>query len=136
MFPAFYFSGDLGVLILRAMLGVIFIVHGFPKIKNLKTTGEGFGMMGFRPGIFWGTMVGLLEFFGGIALILGFLVQPLAFLFCVEFLTICIWKVKNNQMFIEGKLELDLLILAAVFFLFTVGAGAFSLDSLFLFGTL
>jgi putative oxidoreductase len=125
--------GSWGLLLLRVVVGAIMIVHGFPKLKNLKATGAGFAGMGFRPGIFWGTVTALLESFGGIALVLGILTVPLAAFFVVEFLVIIIWKIGKHMPFVGGW-ELDLLILAAAAVLFFSGAGAISLDHLLMLG--
>ena len=38
---------DVALLILRLALGLIFLVHGLPKLMNLKKTGESFAAMGF-----------------------------------------------------------------------------------------
>jgi putative oxidoreductase len=127
MYPISLLYGGWGSLFLRLVFGAIMIAHGFPKLKNLKATGSGFEGMGFRPGIFWGTVTALLESFGGIALILGIFTVPLAAFFAVEFLVIIIWKLGKHMPFVGGW-EFDLLILAAAVMLFFSGAGMMSLD--------
>ena len=68
----------------RMFCGIVFIVHGTPKIMNLEATSQQFASMGF-PG--WMAIpVALLEFFGGIVLAVGFLTRILAGLFLVEML--------------------------------------------------
>ena len=133
MFPLLAIFSDWAILVMRLVFGGMMVVHGWPKIKNLKTNGNNFSSMGFKPGIFWGTVVALTEFFGGLAFVFGFYVQIVAMLFVVEFLTILIWKVKGRQPFIGG-VELDLLLFAAALCLMTLGAGAFSLDRYFFLG--
>lgn len=129
MYPLLLLTSGWGLLFLRVVFGAIMTAHGFPKLKNLKTTGVNFAGMGFRPGAFWGTVVALLEFFGGIALILGIVAVPFAALFVVEFLVIVIWKLAKHGAFVGGW-EFDLLLLAAAAMLFFFGAGAWSLDAL------
>ncbi len=129
MIQLFYVFSDWGILALRLVLGAIFIAHGWPKIKNLKGTAEAFRGMGFRPGRFWATLIALLEFVGGIALLLGFLTQIFALLFALEFVVI-ILKVKRKKGLVEGY-EFDLLILAALLALVTLGGGSISADSFF-----
>lgn len=126
--PPLYFNWSL--LILRVVLGAIFLAHGWPKIKNIKTVGGNFSAMGFWLGAFWGPVVALVEFFGGLALIAGFYTQAAAALFVGEFVVINIWKFSKRQPFI-GNRELDLLIFGAISVLLTFGAGAFSLDRYF-----
>ena len=118
---------DFGLLFFRAVFGVIMMVHGFPKLKNLKETSLNFANMGFRPGAFWGTLAALLESLGGIALTFGFMAIPLAGLFVLEFLTIVIWKISKHMPF-AGGWEFDLLLCSAPLMLFLFGAGMTSLD--------
>ncbi len=126
--PLWVFS-DWGLLILRVVLGLILVVHGWPKLKGLKQTAENFSQMGFQPGIFWATIIMLLECFGGLLLFLGFFTQIIALFVAIEFIVILL-KVKRKAAFVGGC-ELDLLILAAALALLTLGAGRFSLDSVF-----
>jgi len=133
MYPFLLLLSGWGLLVLRLALGAIMVVHGFPKLKNLKETGSNFSNMGFRPGMFWGTLAARLESFGGIALIFGVLTVPFALLFMGEFFVIVIWKIAKHGAF-AGGWELDLLILAAAATLFFSGAGAISLDHLLLVG--
>jgi putative oxidoreductase len=134
MFPLYFLYDMWPVLILRIALGVIFIVHGWPKLRDLKTTAQNFNAMGFRPGKIFGTLAALLEFFGGIAIIAGFLTAFFAGLFALEFITILFWRWFKKMPFVGGW-ELDLLIFAGVIALFALGGGAFSLDRI-LFGWL
>lgn len=133
MLSTFFFYGGLGVFALRIVLGVIFIVHGWPKLKNLKQTAAMFNGMGFKPGGFWGTLVALLECAGGLALLLGFYTQVFAVLFALQFATIVVWKIAKGQPF-AGGWEFDLLILAALLALALNGGGSYSLDRAFFLG--
>ena len=134
MLSTFFFYGGVSVFVLRLALAAVFLVHGGRKIGNLKRTAAGFNAMGFKPGSFWGTLVALLEFFGGgIAFALGFLVQPIAILLALQFITIIIWKLAKKQSFVGGW-ELDLVIFAGLLVLAANGAGAWSLDRIFFLG--
>ncbi len=121
---------DWALAFLRIVLGLLFVFHGWPKIKNLRATAENFSNMGFRPGVFWGPLVAGVEFFGGLALILGIWTPIVAALLTVQFLVIIVWKIWRGE-WSFSNLELDLLILAVALLLLTMGAGALSLDSLF-----
>jgi putative oxidoreductase len=133
MFPLLYIFSDVSVLFLRLVLGLIFVAHGWPKIKSLKTTAQNFSAMGFKPGVFWGPLTAILEFFGGIVLILGLYVQIAAFLFAVEFLVVNAWKILKRQGFVGG-FDFDLLIFVAVLVLLTFGGGAISADKFLFLG--
>jgi len=127
MFPLYFLYDMWPVLILRLALGLIFIVHGWMKLRDLKQNAQNFEAMGFRPGKVFGLAPAFLEFFGGIALVLGFLVPWVAALFIIEFIVVLLWRWMKRLPFVGGW-ELDLLILAGVIALFSLGGGAFSLD--------
>ena|SRR3989338_9590172 len=126
----FSFYSDWALALLRIILGVLLLVHGLPKLKDLKATSAGFASMGFKPGAFWGPLVALAEFFGGLALVLGIGTEFAAMVFVIQFAVITAWKIIRRQAF-AGGFEIDLLILGAAAILLTQGAGAFSLDKFF-----
>ena len=130
MIQLFFAFSDWTVLILRLAVGLIFLAHGLEKIKNLKGTQGWFDSIGFKPGVFWGSLVTFLEFFGGIALMLGFLVQPLVLLLATQMMVATAWKIRIKQKLIGGY-ELDLILVGALLVLAAVGSGFYSLDSYF-----
>lgn len=121
---------DVALLILRLALGGLLIAHGWPKLRNLKKTAADFGQMGFKPGALFGSIAAFLEFFGGVAIAAGFMIQPVAALFVMEFIVITIWRIFKKHTFVGGW-ELDLLILGAVILLLSLGAGGYSADTYF-----
>ena len=125
----FIFS-DCGIFILRLALGLIFLVHGWPKLKNLKVTAQNFEMMGFKPGAFWGTIVALVESFGSLLLIAGLFTQVAALLIAFQMLVATVWKIKKGQG-LAGGYELDLILAVSALLLTTLGSGAYSLDNYF-----
>jgi putative oxidoreductase len=73
----------------RVFCGIVFIIHGTPKIMNLAGTStffaENFGIPG------WAAIpIAILEFFGGILLVTGFLTRILAGLFIIEMIVAAI----------------------------------------------
>ncbi len=133
MFSLTAFFGDWSLLILRIVFGAIFVFHGWPKFRHMKTAATNFSSMGFRPGFFWGPLVAIVEFAGGLLFFAGFYTQVAAAFIAAEFLVIIVWKIAKWQPFIGG-LELDLLIFAVALVLFTNGGGAFSIDQLISLG--
>ncbi|MEK7086655.1 MAG: DoxX family protein, partial [Patescibacteria group bacterium] len=113
-------------LSLRIVLGIILVVHGWPKIKNLRATAENFAAMGLKPAKFLATIVALLEFFGGLMIVAGLLTQVIAIFAAIQFLVV-IFKVKGKQGLVGGY-ELELLILASAIILAVLGSGFYSLD--------
>jgi uncharacterized membrane protein YphA (DoxX/SURF4 family) len=50
---------------LRVIMGLAFIVHGYPKITQLSLTAQNFDQQGFVPGLFWASLVAIVECVGG-----------------------------------------------------------------------
>jgi len=121
---------DWALLILRLVLALILIAHGWPKIKNLEKTAQNFNAMGFRPGRFWGALVAFVESIGSLLLLLGLLTQVAALILALEFVVIMLWRLKTKQKLVLGY-ELDLIILAALLVLASIGSELYSLDNYF-----
>ena len=126
MIPVLLVFSDWGILSLRIVLGIILVVHGWPKIKNLRATAENFAAMGLKPAKFLATIVALLEFFGGLMIVAGLLTQVIAIFAAIQFLVV-IFKVNGKQGLVGGY-ELELLILASAIILAVLGSGFYSLD--------
>lgn len=127
LFPQVFYLSELAPLILRLVLGAVFIAHGYPKLfKDFYGTAAFFESVGLKPAKFWVLVVGSVEFFGGILLILGLFTQAVALLIVINMLG-AIWKVKFKQGFVNGY-EFDLALLAMAATLFFLGAGAYSID--------
>ena len=123
----FIWSG-ITLLLLRIFYGVLFVAHGWPKIKDLMQNAKNFEGMGFRPGLFWGTLVALLEFFGGLAIIAGLFTQVLGLLLAVEMIVATIWRLKMKHKFVGGyEFEIALILIGLI--LATMGGGDFALDN-------
>lgn len=121
-----FLYGDWAMLALRVVIGIIFLVHGWPKLKDIKGTAGWLGSEGFKPGIFWAVVIAILEVFGGLGLILGIYVQVLAALFAVQMFTGTIWKMKKGMKLVNGY-EIDLALLAGALVLLTLGPGTYAL---------
>jgi putative oxidoreductase len=131
MLSVFTFYGGFAVFVLRVSLAAILIAHGWPKVKHPKKTREWFASVGFKPGWLFGSLAMVVEFFGGIALLIGFLVPFVAFFVILEFFVIIFWKIARKMPLVGGW-EIDLLILAGAVVLFYLGSGSYALDHVFL----
>lgn len=124
---------SVAALLLRLIIGSVFIIHGYPKFSaaQRKQGGEWLKSMGLPSGLI--LFAAVAEFFGGLALLLGILTQVIAVLFALFMLsTTWLSKVKMKKKFIGGY-EVDVILLVASLALAALGAGAFSLNYL-LFG--
>ncbi len=101
------------------------LYYGYPKIKNLQKNARETSEMGFKPGMFWGTIIASVEFFGGIAIIIGLYADIWAALYGFICITGTFWKLKMRLMFTDCSYDLMLLTLCAV--LLGFGPGAFAL---------
>ena len=127
IFPSFLDYAIFAPFILRVVLGLVFVVHGYPKLFGGFTQTVGFfDSIGIKPAKFWVFVVGAVEFFGGIALILGFATQIAAALIAINML-VAIWKVKFKMGFMNGY-EFDLVLLIVALSLVLTGAGAYAID--------
>lgn len=129
---------DFAPLVLRLVLGVLFAAHGYPKLFKMYAGFAGWlESIGIRPGRFWALVVGVVEFFGGLALILGIFVQYAALLLAINMLVamaVTKWgKVRLIEMEKMGW-ELDLALLAIAVALIFWGAGEYSLGRYFFIG--
>src|SRR3989344_7803034 len=112
-------SADWAPLALRLVLAAVFIVHGYPKLfKDFQGTSGFLANLGFKPGAFWAVVLGVSEFFGGIALLLGVVSRIVASLLIISMTVatlIKIFKWKSSFSSKEGMgWEFDLLILAGL----------------------
>ncbi len=120
---------DVAATFARVLLGALFLVHGLPKMKNLKGAIGFVEGTGFPGGAAFAVAFSLLEFFGGIALVLGLLTQVVAVLFVLEMVATSIFaKTKLGKKFVLGY-ELDVLYLALALVVALLGTGPWSLDA-------
>lgn len=122
-------------LALRLAGGAIFVAHGAQKLfgafggYGLEGTGQFFDSVGLSPGYLMALLAGAVEFFGGLALILGLLVRPAAAALAFAML-IAVFAVHfSNGFFLDkGGYEYALAMLAVSVSLVFSGGGRVSLD--------
>ena len=126
--------GEWGLLALRVAVGVIFIVHGWPKITGGRGMAAAMGGGEAKPlmvGVL--TLQGVVEAGGGVLMILGVLTQLVALAFII--IMIGAIALKNSMMktgFSSQQTtgwEFDFVLLAANVLLFLVGPGEIAIQS-------
>lgn len=101
--------------LVRIILGVVMVYYGSTKIRDTRANYASFVQMGFLPGWLWGSVVMILEFFGGLMLILGIFPAQIALLFGIQMLVGTIWKItKTDKPFTDWSYDVLLLGLALV----------------------
>lgn len=125
---------DIALLLLRLVLGVIFVAHGMQKLfgafggSGLNGVAGMFKSLGFTPGLFWAWVVALTEGLGGLFLVLGVLPRISAALIGIVMLVAIVRVHGSYGLFAaNGGMEYQLLILIVCIFIILIGAGKFSL---------
>ena len=122
---------------LRLVLGAGFIIHGYPKVFAGAAREQFAGSLGglgvpLPEVVAW--LVGLLEFFGGIALVVGVLTVPVALLGIANMLAaMFLVHLPNGFKFTNQPpgIEVNLLYIAGFLALVATGAGVLSVDRAF-----
>jgi putative oxidoreductase len=126
---------NLGLLILRLVVGLLFVGHGAQKLfgiwggHGLAGTAGFFDSLGLKPGHVHARAAGALEFGGGTLLALG-LLTPVGTAAVIAVMVAAVISVhfKNGLWSTEGGYEYTLVLAAAAFALAAAGPGAWSLD--------
>jgi len=120
-----------GLLILRIGLGIMFIIHGFPKIAGGPDGWAGIGGsmkvvgINFLP-TFWGFMAAATETFGGFLLIVGLFFRPACILLVITMIIASLVHFGKGDGLQGASHAVEL---AIVFFsLIFIGPGKYSAD--------
>ncbi len=125
---------DIGILILRLGLGIMFAAHGLQKAFGLfsgpgiKAFSEMLSGLGFSPALFWAYIAGYTELIGGVFLILGIAVRGSSFLLFI-LIAVAAIKVHIGKGFFlsSGGFEYTFIIACICLALVILGGGKFSI---------
>jgi putative oxidoreductase len=128
---------SLGLLVIRLVIGVLFIGHGAQKLlgwfggHGLKGTGGWFESIGMKPGVTMALVAGLAELIGGILFTFG-LLTPLAAILIAATMFMAIIKVhgQNGIWATSNGYEYNLTLLAVAIGIALIGPGQYALDAI------
>lgn len=126
---------DEGLLVIRILIGITFIIHGYPKLTGGMETWTFLGGAMKNIGIdfmpaFWGFLCAIAEFFGGIFLALGLLTRVSSVALFLTMMVATIFHFAKGDSFdvTSHAIECGVVFLGFMF----MGAGKYSLDYKFL----
>ena len=113
----------------RVFCGLVFIMHGYPKIMNLAGTSvffsENFGVPGWLA-----IPIAILEFFGGILLVTGSATRIVSALFIFEMLGAMLFvHLPHGWDVFAGGFEFNLALIILLLTVIVLGPGPLSVDS-------
>ena len=128
------FIRETALLLLRLVLGVVFIAHGWDKMfitGPIETAGQ-FSAMGVPNARFSAYAAGIAELAGGGMLILGFLSTIVAGVLILLMGSAIFFAHWGNGFFVsQGGPEFVMVLIAALIMIVVFGAGRVSLDRVF-----
>ncbi len=116
-------------LLLRLAVGSLFMIHGYPKITAQRKQGEAW-MKSIRMPVGFILFGGIVEFFGGLGLILGILTPIIALLSAIYMLSTTWFSIAKAKKKYQGGYELDITLFLAALALAFLGSGTLSIDHL------
>jgi len=121
---------DLGILLIRIAIGLVFVVHGWDKVSDLSGVAIAMSSLGIPAVLAYA--VAFVELLGGTALIIGVWTHWVGILLAVEIaMAIALVKISFGYL---GGYEFELTLLLSSLGITLIGPGAFSVEKIFLKG--
>jgi putative oxidoreductase len=120
---------DLALLLLRVGVGIIFIVSGWGKLTGMEGTQQFFGSIGIPLAGFMAWVVALVEFLGGLMVLIGYKIRiPAVLLAIIMLVAILTVKLGGDNVF--GGMRLELMLLLTSLALAILNTGRYSLEDM------
>jgi putative oxidoreductase len=122
----------LGLALVRAIVGIVFLAHGSQKLFVFGFSGVTgfFSHLGIPFPAVAAVVVTLVEFLGGVALLIGLFTRYAAALIAIDMLVAILKVHLKGGFFLPAGYEFALTLLVASVALMIAGAGAPSVDAL------
>jgi putative oxidoreductase len=118
---------DVALLVLRVVLAIIMLYHGWPKLTNLGGTIQGFTSMGIPLPALAALFATIAEFGGGLLMLVGVLTDVAGLLFAIDMLGAIVFvHAKNGFSAGEGGIEFPLALFAMALAVALAGPGRYS----------
>lgn len=120
------------LLVIRLVLGTVFIAHGAQKIFvfGMSGVGAGFAQMGIPLGSALGPVVSVVELLGGAAILLGLFTRVAGVAIVGVMAGAIVFAHLAAGFFAPNGYEFPLMLLASAFALMIAGGGAYSMDAM------
>lgn len=122
---------NIGLLLLRMGLGIMFMLHGYPKVfggpEMWSEVGASLQSIGVDAApMFFGFMAGITEFFGGLFLLLGLFFMPSVVSLLIVMLVVTAIHLGAGDPFsiYSHSIELAIVLISLLF----LGSGKYNLD--------
>lgn len=129
--------GDLGILVLRLGVGVMFAAHGLQKAfgffggPGINGFSKMLAGLGFAPAVFWALLAAYVELLGGAFLVLGVFTRASAGLLFILMATAAVKVHLGKGFFLSnGGFEYVFVIAASCLALILLGPGKYSIFEL------
>ncbi|HZT25063.1 MAG TPA: DoxX family protein [Pseudolabrys sp.] len=118
--------------LVRVTLGAILIPHGFGKVfgNDAVHAANNFVKFGWSFPLAWAYFIGCLEFFGGIALVLGLFTRAIALAFAIEMGVIAFAVLWPNWEWAHHGMEYAVFMGLIAISILWRGSGPYALDNL------